>query len=769
MKARLAGVRRHWERWALAALLLVHVALGVYWSVTIPIFEAHDEDGHYYFVRFLATERRLPGPGDKSPSPNDEMHQPPLYYVLAALPVSFVDVSDALAPRYNPYMAWPNAQGGQNRVIHDPVAESWPYRGDILAIHVARWVSVLLGSLALVFTFLAARTLCPGEPWVRWGAVLVHAFWPQFRFTTSVINNDLMMTVSAAAVTWLLVRVIVAPHVRVRDLLALGAASGLALLSKGNGLALAPVVLLVLLAKVLMAERAGRGRVLAGLGGSLALGGFAVGWWYLRNLSSGTAVFGGARSGAYVRWLLGPLFGDRAFRWDLVQPAVRHGLVSWWAGFGWNNLELPRPVYVAAAVGAVLGLLALGVAVLQLVRRSAHREIAGLVSLVLVASTMIGVPLFLRVSVQGVELHGRILLSAVPATSVLLGLAWATLLPRLARPAAWALMAGSLAVLAALTPGQYIRPAYAQPPRLDETELANYAPVHATFGDFVELVGYRVHNASVGPGDRLRVTLVWRVLAQTPEDYFLKLIAFDRDDTLGEVWRYPGQGSLATTTWQPGHLFAEEAAIPIRTENSELRQIWLEVRYRGPAKAEVRDGQGRSVGEALRIGGIKVWDPREAVATISEDSLQFGPLIRLMAGEVALASEGHGQQLDLGLRWAVEERPSRDYVVSLQLRDANDGMVGQLDDQPRQGTYPTTLWEPGEVVRDPYALPLPASLPDGAYTLYLCMYDPSTLQRLQIVDPMSSSQARDEVALARLTVAGGRPDLVALHPLMTVE
>ena len=170
---------------------------------------SHDETGittcpSPYVERRLPHQRALY-------LPTRELHQPPLYYILAALPVSLVDVDEELPPHYNPHMSRPNAEGGRNYIVHDPAAEAWPYRGTALAVHVARWVSVLLGALGLLFTFLAARALAPGEPWVRWGAVLALAFWPQYHFSTSVINNDLMVTVCATAVTWLLVRVAVAP------------------------------------------------------------------------------------------------------------------------------------------------------------------------------------------------------------------------------------------------------------------------------------------------------------------------------------------------------------------------------------------------------------------------------------------------------------------------------------------------------------------------------------------------------------------------------
>jgi hypothetical protein len=756
LTARLVELRGHWEAWALVALLLVHVVLGVYWSVTIPIFEAHDEDGHYYFVRYLATQHRLPPPGERSPANrgNDQLHQPPLYYLLAAIPVALVDLDDEFVPKYNPYIGWSNEQGGGlNKVIHHPEIERWPYRGDVLAIHLSRWVSVLLGMLPLVFTFLTARMLAPEQPWVRWGAVLLHAFWPQYRFSTAVMNNDIMVSACMSAATWLAVRLVASHRQRAVVLLALVAVTGLGLLAKNNALAMVPVTLLALLCSILRANRALRGRLVGWSASSLLASVALVGLWYLRNVSGGSGMFGGVRGLGLIRGLLeGVLSGTRELRWDLAWVTLRHALVSLWAGFGWNNLGLPTPHYWAAAVLAAGGA---GGLLLWLVRRPARKQVAAVGALILIVGCLVSMTLFYWVASGWTTMQGRYFLPALTALCVLLSFGWSSLCPNHLRSVAWALMGSGLAALSLVVPSAYIRPAYAAPPLLAEAELADYAPVHATFGDFVELAGYRIHNPEVSSDDSLRVTLAWRVLAQTSHDYELRVKVFDRDATLGEVWRYPGGGVLSTTTWQPGCLFAEEVSIPIRSESDDPRQAWLEVRYRGPIKAEVRDGQGRSIGEALRIGGIKVRGEAGESVPGSADGLQFGPAIRLVGGQAALSPIGSGWRVEVDLQWAAVQAPGNDYAVSLQLRNARDEIVVQADGQPKQGMYPTSLWGPGEVIEDPYTLHSAARWPDGSYTLYLCVYDVKTLARLSVRDPQGRALPDDEVALLAVTVGDG--------------
>jgi len=72
--------------------------------------------------------------------------------------------------------------------------------------------------------------------------------------------------------------------------------------------------------------------------------------------------------------------------------------------------------------------------------------------------------------------------------------------------------------------------------------------------------------------------------------------------------------------------------------------------------------------------------------------------------------------------WQAQTRPAADYTVSVrpetggQLIPGADGQPLIQDHQPVWGSYPTSRWQPGEVVRDDYVLSLPGDVvPDGAH------------------------------------------------------
>jgi len=57
-----------------------------------------------------------------------------------------------------------------------------------------------------------------------------------------------------------------------------------------------------------------------------------------------------------------------------------------------------------------------------------------------------------------------------------------------------------------------------------------------------------------------------------------------------------------------------------------------------------------------------------------------------------------GEVLRLGLYWRARGKPRGDYTVVVQLRDRLDQVAFEHATQPAAGTYPTSLWDVGEVL-----------------------------------------------------------------------
>jgi hypothetical protein len=98
-------------------------------------------------------------------------------------------------------------------------------------------------------------------------------------------------------------------------------------------------------------------------------------------------------------------------------------------------------------------------------------------------------------------------------------------------------------------------------------------------------------------------------------------------------------------------------------------------------------------------------------------------------------------ELRLTLFWQPFAFLPADYTVFLHLRNRDGVTVAQRDRQPLDGVYPTSHWQPGEVVIDPIILSLPEDLPAGNYALFSGLYQLDTLKRLPLANDTSGENA----------------------------
>ena len=330
-----------------------------------------------------------------------------------------IDQSDfpELFARANPHRAigQPDTAINRNYLVHHQQAERFPWRRSVLALHIARLFSVFLGAVTVYAVYRTLHLFLPPQNALL-GAAFA-AFIPQFVFISASVSNDNAVNAAAALVLWQLTEMLVeGGRPQQSRLLKLGAALGLALLSKLSGLGLAGVSAAAIL------WLAWRNRSLRSILDAALWTAFPAillaGWWYLRN------------------WRL---YGD-PLAWEMweanillrVIPAGPSQILnelgglerSFWGLFGWLNLPYPAWVYLSLRIAAVVAALGL----LFHLARKVHAGDARLAScaphaflllwlLVLTISWL----RFMRVAPAA---QGRYFFAALPALALLWALGW---------------------------------------------------------------------------------------------------------------------------------------------------------------------------------------------------------------------------------------------------------------------------------------------------------------------------------------------------------
>ncbi len=153
----------------------------------------------------------------------------------------------------------------------------------------------------------------------------------------------------------------------------------------------------------------------------------------------------------------------------------------------------------------------------------------------------------------------------------------------------------------------------------------------------------------------------------------------------------------------------------------------------------------------LQMHGCVLGEVEISGVPIPEGAVNFDDKIALVHADVADSALQSGGQLNVTLNWQSLSSMSEDYTVFVQVLDAQDQIVGQVDAWPLQGTYPTSQWIVGETIADPYTIQLDSDLAAGEYQLQVGLYLLATLKRLPVLN-VDGAAVDDKFLLPGLAV-----------------
>lgn len=745
MSSKLTGwLARGWRRLpaTLWLILAARLALGAVYSLSVPIWEADNEDGHFAYARYIARHGHLLTPGDPEAEQIFQKFQPPLYYILTAGVLAFFDLGDTFqAPERNPFLS--SGVAGANYALHPPdltAAQSAQQR----AVLAARLWGVLLSTLSVIPVVLGLRRLWPTRSGSVWLAACLYAFWPQFLFTGSMVTNDVLVTALGALTFYLAVRLSEAGF-QLKWALALGAALGAAVLSKINALGLAPAAGLAVLFSLTSTAAwrhplARRNFVLA----LLVLG--AVLAAAVAGLSQMPFVTGQVFQLQTVRVFLEQIAGwGSAGVNGPARAAPQFILRTSLASYGWGNLETEAWIYDLGLTGAALGLIGLGV---WAMRRPAWAEARAVVLAAVMVGGLGGLAVALSIAAQNTYVPGRYLLPALPGAVVLLVTGWRALWPARWHRAGWQAAAAGVVIVGWVIPFQTLAPVYARPSIIDPAAAGNVdRSVAADFGDAIRLWGF-VPSAPVQPGGTASVTLCWEARAPIPAHYSFQLEVVGPDGQgYGRLNTYPGHGNYPTGYWKAGEAFCDLYEVPVwesfpAPAVGTVRVVIEQERF-GP-RLPVRGLNGEALGSAARVPiSVRAAHPPPAPAVSLE--YRFGEQLKLL-GYTATPLPGN-TGVRISLLWEAGAAPRDNYTVFVHLRDTPSTAFAQNDETPRGGAYPTSVWAAGERVSDEHVLTWPAGITPPPLTLYLGVYRSADGIRLPVVDGQGRVVPNGEVIL----------------------
>ena len=541
--------------WLVVLLLLAFVAWASAYSLITPAWEAPDELGHFNYVARLLRTRTLPV---QRLGAHDEAHQPPLYYVLAAvaaMPADLEDPTGALNP--NSDFIWAGQGGNDVNIGFHTSAETFPFQGQALALHLARGVSVLMGMITVALTIAIGWEIFPDRRVIGLMGAAMVAFNPQFLFVSGVINNDNLLVTAATGAWWQLVRAIKRPE-QSRQWVWVGLWIAVGALAKVSMFVVGLVAGLVLLACAVR-----RRSVQLFIRGTLAMTSvvaLVAGWWFVRN----QLLYGDPLGWSVFRINFKSVLRRGPLPWSKVQEFFSVQFRSFWGVFGWMNVNAPDWFYTAVQILLSLSLLSIVLwFVWRRYRTLTEFQKSALVLLGLAIAVQEGYMLWAVTRFNESWYQGRYIFPILGPLMILVSLGLTNWLPKRWSPVLATGLTLALASVAVLMQSQVIQPAYAIVPLPKWTLWLVPHKTDLAFGNTFRLMGYKLNTDR--NGSQATLTLYWQAIQKPDFDYsvFVHLIN-GSDQLVAQNDHAPGaQQGYPPTAWWSGDIISDESRIEL--------------------------------------------------------------------------------------------------------------------------------------------------------------------------------------------------------------
>ena len=568
-------------------ILLIYAALALTYSLLLPLGESADETPHFALIRFIAEKGRPPLTVEERIAIGTKGDAAPFYHGLVALVSQHVDVS-ALPSlprlREHPERAIPDDGRSFHELFHTE-DEIFPFRGIVLAWHLARLISIPLGMLSIIAVYLTVWAIYPQRRAFALTAAGFVAFLPRFVMNGAVVNDDNLVIPLIAFALYFLTRALQGDDRRAVYVW-LGFFAGLSVLAKYHSLLLLPEITALF---VWLAWQKGWGwrGFWRRWGGVMLVFSLTAGWWFIFLLFQ----FNQVAELGWTRGLLAPL-GDPVMTAGVSDAltsqasggaAAAFGWADWgsltfktfWVSYGSRRVLASPLVYrllAAIAVVSFLGLFRLARRQLRFLR---HLSLCRLDIAVLALHLFIYLALVVLRYIftpSEVTSQGRHLYPALTSIAFFFVLGLSGIVALLGGSQAlrdkWLAISlnGALLTFSLAVPFVYVLPAYRPYLPLVSDGATPAAMTHKqtiSFAQEIQLEGYTLNASTINAGEIAPLTLYWRAKAGQSRDYVIRLCL---RDAFGKIpscrYSYPVDGRYPPRAWEDGYLIRDELYLP---------------------------------------------------------------------------------------------------------------------------------------------------------------------------------------------------------------
>jgi hypothetical protein len=291
----------------------------------------------------------------------------------------------------------------------------------------------------------------------------------------------------------------------------------------------------------------------------------------------------------------------------------------------------------------------------------------------------------------------------ISAFGVLMAAGWDAWMPDRFRARGHAALIALMTCLAvSLVP--FLHGAYALPTAV-AGEPAPDRPADAHYAAGMRVLGVDFpRGAAIDPGGSIPVRVYLSTDKVIDADYTMFLHLADDGQRL--LYHYDGApvgGRHPTRQWRPGSVFVDAFDVRSSDVPTDAALATLSLGFypfeQPDRRLQAMDATGADIGDRIVLGRVRVHGKvPTAAAPPGSPVVEWANGIALAA--VSVQRDAAAGPTGVDLTWTTDRTQQADYTVFAQVLDADNRILAQVDSQPLGGSWPTSTWRSGDVIRD---------------------------------------------------------------------
>ena len=263
---------------------------------------------------------------------------------------------------------------------------------------------------------------------------------------------------------------------------------------------------------------------------------------------------------------------------------------------------------------------------------------------------------------------------------------------------------------------------------LNQTPIIQY-PKSIIYNNTFEFLGYDLDKIKI-EDEKFEITYYWKSLEEVNKDYILFVHFLNESGKI--AFQNDHNPPVPTSNWIVGQILKETQTVNI-PKDVDISNYSLFLGAYIPDDGRLPITKHKTEIDKS-LDKILIINPNITYKTFGN----YENKIAFLGYDIDKNTVEKSDSFKITYFWKSLDHVDINYTIFVHFIDKNNKIRFQQDHEPTYGIYPTSVWNPGDIIKEEYDVILPTNVAEGTYRIKIGLYNKETKKRIDLTDGKDS-------------------------------